>query len=148
MRIRIEPSSGVPISRQLADQIRSQCVVGTLTTGDRVPSVRELAHELAVNQNTVLHVYERLSAEGWLETRQGSGTFVKSNAATSGEKKAQTAALLAQLRRAAQLAQLLGVPPDELHDLLDQSLNVETDLILKSKLESAPRPAKLLRRTP
>ena len=142
MRIRIELSSGVPISRQLADQLRSQCVVGKLKAGDRVPSVRELARQLAVNQNTVLHVYERLFAEGWLKTRQGSGTFVKANARTSGEKKAQTAALLAQL------AQLLGVAPDELHDLLDQSLNAEADLSLKPKLESALRPAKLLRRTP
>ena len=137
----------MPISRQLADQMRSQCVVGSLKAGDRLPSVRELARELAINQNTVLHVYERLSAEGWLETRQGSGTFVKANAAAKGEKKAQTAALLAQLGRAARLAQLLGIPPDELHDLLDQSLNAETDLILKSKTESTSSPAKQIRRS-
>ena len=104
MRLRIEPSSGVPISRQIADQIRSQCVAGALKTGDRVPSVRELARELAVNQNTILHVYERLTAEGWLETRHGSGTFVKRNPVAAGHKNAQIQELLAQLRRAAQQA--------------------------------------------
>lgn len=93
-------------------------MVGKLKAGDRVPSVRELARQLAGNQNTVLHVFERLFAEGWLKTRQGSRTFVKANARTSGEKKAQTAALLAQL------AQLLGVASDELHRLRDQSLKL------------------------
>ncbi|MGC9261460.1 MAG: GntR family transcriptional regulator [Phycisphaerae bacterium] len=127
MRLRIEPSSGVPISRQIADQIRWQCVAGALKAGDRVPSVREMARDLAVNQNTILHVYERLTAEGWLETRQGSGTFVKANPA-GGQKNAQTQALLAQLRQAAQQAALLGFSPKELHKLLDQSVNLELEL--------------------
>ena len=127
MRLRIEPSSGVPISRQIADQIRSQCVAGALKIGDRVPSVRELARELAVNQNTILHVYERLNAEGWLETRHGSGTFVKSNPVAAGHKNAQTQELLAQLRRAAQQAQLLGISPQELHDMLNESMSVESE---------------------
>ncbi len=128
MRLRVEPSSGVPISRQIADQIRSQCVAGALKIGDRVPSVRELARELAVNQNTILHVYERLTAEGWLETRHGSGTFVKSNPGAAGHRKAQTIELLAQLRRAARLAELLGISQRELHDMLNESMSVRTDM--------------------
>ena len=127
MRLRIEPSSGVPISRQIADQIRSQCVARALKPGDRVPSVRELARELAVNQNTILHVYERLTAEGWLETRQGSGTFVKCNPVAAGHKNAQIQELLAQLRRSAQQALLLGISPQELHDMLNESMSVESE---------------------
>ena len=127
MRLRIEPSSGVPISRQIADQIRSQCVAQALKPGDRVPSVRELARELAVNQNTILHVYERLTAEGWLETRQGSGTFVKVNPGARAHKSAQTQALLAQLRQAVQQAHLLGISSEELHEMLSASMNLETE---------------------
>lgn len=76
MFIRVETSSGVPITRQIADQIRAQCASGTLCPGDRLPSVRALAGKLAVNQNTVLKVYERLTMEGLLEMRRGDGTFV------------------------------------------------------------------------
>ena len=127
MRLRIEPSSGVPMSRQIADQIRSQCAARALKPGERVPSVRELARELAVNQNTVLHVYERLTAEGWLETRQGSGTFVKANHGARGHKNAQTQSLLAQLRQAGQQARLLGITSEELHEMLTASMNLETE---------------------
>jgi len=76
MFIRIETTSGVPITRQIMDQIRAHCAAGALTAGDRLPSVRVLARELAVNQNTILRVYERLTAEGLLERRHGDGTYV------------------------------------------------------------------------
>ena len=76
MFLRIEKGSAVPISRQIADQIASLCASGGVQPGERLPSVRELARELAVNQNTVLRVYERLCGEGLLEMRHGQGTFV------------------------------------------------------------------------
>lgn len=76
MFIRIEKGSSVPISRQIASQIRAQCLSGTLTAGQKVPSMRELAAMVTVNPNTVLRVYEKLTAEGYLERRHGSGTFV------------------------------------------------------------------------
>ena len=65
MQIRVETSSGMPITRQIAAQIRAQCASGSLKPGERLPSVRALAAELAVNQNTILRVYERLTAEGF-----------------------------------------------------------------------------------
>ena len=95
MRIRVETSSGMPITRQIAAQIRAQCASGTLRPGERLPSVRALAAELAVNQNTILRVYERLTAEGLLERRHGDGTFVADRVPT-GQMKAQR-----QLLRAA-----------------------------------------------
>ena len=76
MFIRIEKGSSVPISRQIASQIRAQCLAGTLKAGDKVPSMRELAAMITVNPNTVLRVYEKLTAEGYLQRRHGSGTFV------------------------------------------------------------------------
>jgi GntR family transcriptional regulator len=85
-------------------------------------SVRELARELAVNQNTVLRVYERLSSEGLLEMRHGQGTFV---AANSSEQKraAHRARIVDELRQIAQQAAGLGLSTDELHELLSEAAN-------------------------
>jgi GntR family transcriptional regulator len=74
--IRIEPSSPVPIYRQIIDQIRYQIATGALKEGDQVPSVRQLANNLAVNQNTILKVYNQLCSEKVLRIERGSGTFV------------------------------------------------------------------------
>src|SRR6478672_3280256 len=76
MYIRIERGAAAPISRQIADQIRAQCLAGLLKAGQCLPSVRQLARELVVNVNTVVRVYERLAAEGLIEMRHGEGTFV------------------------------------------------------------------------
>ena len=62
--IRIERSSSAPISKQIAEQIRSQCLSGVLKPKQCLPSVRQLARELAVNVNTIVRVYERLASEG------------------------------------------------------------------------------------
>jgi GntR family transcriptional regulator len=78
--IRIEPGSGVPIYRQILDQIKTQAAGGSLRPGDQLPSVRDLARQLAVNQNTILKVYDRLRQEGAIDVKRGNGTFI---AATS-----------------------------------------------------------------
>ena len=76
MYIRIERGVSTPISRQIAEQIRAQCLAGLLEPGQCLPSVRQLAKELVVNVNTIVRVYERLAAEGLVEMRHGEGTFV------------------------------------------------------------------------
>jgi GntR family transcriptional regulator len=76
MLLRIEPTSSSPIYRQIADQIRDQVVSGQLKASQQMPSVRQLAEELAVNQNTILKVYNELCREGLLKMERGSGTFV------------------------------------------------------------------------
>jgi GntR family transcriptional regulator len=119
--LRIESSSGVPISRQIADQIRTQCASGGLRPGDRLPSVRELARELTINQNTVLRVYEKLTGEGLLERRHGDGTYV-ADRLPGGQLKAQQLVLRDEFRRLVRRARLLGVEPGELHELLDRAL--------------------------
>ena len=122
MRIRVETSSGMPITRQIAAQIRAQCASGVLKPGERLPSVRALAAELAVNQNTILRVYERLTAEGLIERRHGDGTFVADHVPT-GQMRTQRELLWRQVVQVAELAQTLGVEPEELHHLLDETLN-------------------------
>jgi GntR family transcriptional regulator len=121
MRLRIEPSSGVPITRQIIDQIRTQCAGGNLAGGDKLPSVRELARELAVNQNTILRVYERLTAEGLLERRHGAGTYV-SDSLPGNQLRGQRVALREEIRRVAERAMVLGLEPAELHEMLDRAL--------------------------
>lgn len=79
MFIRVERGSSIPISRQIGEQIRAQCLAGTLKPGDSLPAVRRLAQQLAVNVNTVLRVYERLAAEKLIEMRHGDGTYVLPN---------------------------------------------------------------------
>ena len=122
MRIRVETSSGMPLSRQIAAQIRAGCASGVLKPGERLPSVRALAAELAVNQNTILRVYERLTAEGLLERRHGDGTFVADRVPT-GQMKAQRQRLRQEIARLAELAKTLGVEPKEVHRLLEESLD-------------------------
>ncbi len=77
--IRIEPSSSVPIYRQIIDQIKYSVAAGVLKEGDKVPSVRELAATLAVNQNTILKVYNELCREQVLKIVRGDGTYVSSS---------------------------------------------------------------------
>ena len=120
MFLRIEKGSAVPISRQIADQIASLCASGGARPGERLPSVRELARELAVNQNTILRVYERLTGEGLLEMRHGQGTFV-ADGANKGRVSMHRARLFHELRQIARQAAGLGMSTDELHGLLAEA---------------------------
>ena len=122
MFIRIESSSGMPIARQIADQVRTHCASGTLCPGDRLPSVRQLAKELAVNQNTILRVYERLTAEGLLERRHGDGTYV-ADSLPPGRLKAQRELLQQEAQRLARRATGLSIPPADVHKLLDEAFD-------------------------
>ena len=107
MFLRIEKGSAAPISRQIVHQIASLCAAGKLKPGERLPSVRELARDLGVNQNTILRVYERLSGDGLLEMRQGQGTFVAAGAKANASP-GQRARLIEELRQIGRQAQSLA----------------------------------------
>ena len=121
MFIRLETSSGLPITRQVADQIRAHCAAGTLRPGDRLPSVRELARDLAVNQNTVLRVYEKLTGEGLLERRHGDGTYV-ADRLPAGRLRAERDLLRQDVDRLARRAGDLGVADADLLAMLSAAL--------------------------
>ena len=121
MLLRIEKGSAVPISSQIAGQIAMLCAAGKLQPGERLPSVRELARELAVNQNTVLRVYERLVSEGLLEMRHGQGTFV-AQGAKPNSLVLHRERLVEELRQLAQQALSLGLSHDQIHELLTKAL--------------------------
>ena len=68
--------SGVPVYRQLIDQVRGGVASGSLAAGDQLPTVRQLAVDLAINPTTVMRAYRELELGGLLETHQGTGTFI------------------------------------------------------------------------
>lgn len=76
MNIHINPKDGMPIYRQIMDQIKYLIASQRLRPGDELPTVRGLASELIINPNTVAKAYRDLEHAGILTTRQGSGTFV------------------------------------------------------------------------
>ncbi len=121
--MRIEPSSSVPIYRQIIDQIKYQVVTGALKEGDKVPSVRDLASKLAVNQNTVLKVYNELCREDVLKIERGDGTYVSSNKRNIpvAERKKTVANVL---REAAVQAVQLDVSLEQAKELLEKEYEV------------------------
>jgi GntR family transcriptional regulator len=106
MFLRIEKGSAVPISRQIARQIGALCAAGSLSPGDRLPSVRELARQLGVN----------------LEMRQGQGTFVAARAKANASP-GQRARLIEELRQLARQGLSLGLSPEQFHDLVSIALD-------------------------
>jgi GntR family transcriptional regulator len=79
--IRIDREGDVPVGVQLAWALRGAIESGVLRPGDRLPPLRELADEVGVNPNTLRAAYAKLEADGLIETRHGSGTFVTGPAA-------------------------------------------------------------------
>lgn len=75
-RFRLDAASGVPVYRQIIDQVCGALASGALVTGDQLPTVRQLAVDLAINPNTVVRAYRELELSGFLETHQGTGTFI------------------------------------------------------------------------
>jgi len=73
---RLDPQSGVPVYRQLIDQVQSGIAAGALTAGVQLPTVRQVAVDLAINPNTVLRAYREMEIRGLLDTEQGTGTFI------------------------------------------------------------------------
>src|SRR5262249_23891521 len=110
---RLDPKSGVPIYRQIQDQVRFGVASGLLSPGEQLPTVRALAVELKVNPNTVIKAYSDLEREGLISSEQGSGTFVSSQAPVplpEGQRRAKLDSLCTEfLSQAA----LYGFSPEE-----------------------------------
>lgn len=76
LEIKIDPADGVPIYRQIVNQIRYSVASGLLEPGDELPTIRALALRLKVTPNTIVRAYGELEAAGVVHKRHGSGTFV------------------------------------------------------------------------
>lgn len=80
LHFQLDPHSGLPVYRQLMDQLRSYVASGVLAAGDQLPSIRELAKSLVVNPSTVVKAYGELEHLGVIESRHGRGAFVAERA--------------------------------------------------------------------
>jgi len=76
LQFEVHPSSGVPIYRQIMDQVRALIAGGKLATGDVLPSVRQMAAELGINMMTVSKAYSKLEADGVVSRSRGQGMVV------------------------------------------------------------------------
>src|SRR5712671_7636083 len=75
-QFRLDSQSGVPVYRQIIDQVLGGMSAGSLKAGTQLPTVRQVAVDLAINPNTVVRAYRELEIRGVLETQQGTGTFI------------------------------------------------------------------------
>jgi len=75
-RFRLDGSTGVPPYLQLVHQVRQSLLLGYLRAGDQLPTVKEVAVDLAINPNTVVKAYRQLEHEGLVAGRPGQGTFI------------------------------------------------------------------------
>lgn len=120
----IDPRSPTPLYAQIASRVRLAVASGALRPGDALPSVRQLASRLRVNPATVVQAYRDLEAEGFVELRQGAGTFVRDvrPERRAGERANQAATLV---RRMIAEAGRLGVSIDELHAAIADEIGVK-----------------------
>ena len=76
MQFRIEQASGRAVYQQIIDQVKRDIALGKVLEGERLPTVRELAGQLAINPNTIGKAYKQLEQEGIITTRPGAGAFI------------------------------------------------------------------------
>jgi GntR family transcriptional regulator len=117
----LHPSSGVPIYRQLVDQVRALVAGGKLKPGDLLPSVRQVAQAAEINPMTVSKAYSRLEVEGLVERVRGQGMRIRQPAVTGrvADRKDEFAEALAP---AIHRAQQLGLTSDQIRSVVDSLL--------------------------
>jgi GntR family transcriptional regulator len=98
-QFRLNERSGVPLYRQLIDQVMAAIASGTLVEGDQLPTVRQAAVDLSINLNTVVRAYREMEIRGILSTQQGSGTYIsgKKIERTEQERQQRLAALAGEM---------------------------------------------------
>ncbi len=120
---RIDPRSPTPLYAQIASRIRLAVASGELRAGESLPSVRQLAIRLRVNPATVVQAYRDLEREGFVEMRQGAGTFVREvQAARRDDERGFEASRL--VRSLLAEGARLGLTATDLRTALDREMGV------------------------
>jgi len=109
-----------PIYAQIIDSFKEQITSGILRTGDKLPSVRELASDLAINPNTIQRSYRTLESEGWIVTVPGKGCFVSANGNCQEQERKK---FLALFDEACTALIALGISREELSQRIQKGGN-------------------------
>ena len=115
-RFRLDGSSGVPPYLQIVHQVRQSLLLGYLQEGDRLPTVKDVAGDLAINPNTVVKAYRQLEHEGLAGGRPGQGTFITSTSSPALPEAQQ--ALRASLEEWLRAAEEAGLSDEEMTALI------------------------------
>jgi GntR family transcriptional regulator len=118
----IKTSSGVPIYKQIIDQVTRMVASGHLKSGDELPSIRQLAGYFEVNPMTISKAYSLLEALGVLERLRGKGMIVASDQSATRSLKKRLELVAPVLREAAAQANQLGIPKESVLQVMDQYL--------------------------
>lgn len=121
MLLDLRPSDPQPLFEQIAFGVKRAVAEGRLHSGDRLPSVRELARRLTINPNTVARAYGALEADGVILRRQGSGSFVAERDSPLSERE-RARRLAALVERLTIEAFHLGFAPAEVRAALEERL--------------------------
>jgi GntR family transcriptional regulator len=121
---RFDPHSGVPVFRQIIDQVQAGIAAGSLKCGDQLPTVRQVAVDLAINPNTVLRAYREMEIRGIVDTQQGTGTFIASRKIE--QSKAERDRALAQLT--SEFVSRAGAGGFTLQDLMDSLREFQSEV--------------------
>ena len=109
--IAINYRDGRPIYEQVKDELRRLVVSGALKPGDRLPSVRELAGQLAINPNTIQRAYRELEAEGYIISVPGRGSFAAAREDAPDPRRAE---LTAKLKETVRELRWMGMTTEEI----------------------------------
>ncbi len=112
---------------QIAEQVRERILLGEWTTGERIPSVREMAVEMGVNPNTVARSYQSLVDRGLIASRRGQGFHVTENASALALAEMRREFLEVELPQIAQRMRILGIGADEIAARLAEGGEPEGD---------------------
>ena len=110
---------------QIADRMRERILRGEWKTGERIPSIRELAIELGVNPNTVTKSYQKLLDRELISNQRGRGYFVSENAAERALQEMREEFTRDELPRIIAAMRLLGIGMEEIGGALSRSGNPE-----------------------
>lgn len=139
LHFQIDPHSGIPVYRQLMDQIKYYVAAGTLQPGDQLPSIRELSQALAVNPTTIVKAFSELGHEDVIQIRHGKGAFVAAGARQRSERQREKALrrLARQLaveavQMGASVEQVVQVLNEEIRDIRDRGPSSATGPFPKS----------------
>lgn len=118
----VDPRSGVPIYLQLIEQVKRAVALGTLDSGEQLPTVKALAHDLTVNANTVARAYRELERDSIIETSPGRGSFVRANGTPGEARRAVQDVAAGALADAVREARALGLDSADIRTLLERAL--------------------------